>query len=235
MADWLNHATVLGARNGTTTHTLSADGTGGSVIAGSGFTPTSGRLLVCFGNGGVTATTPTGWTLPTNGSAIGNTGLYVWWRTATATSADQVATTHNGSNYPFVFDFYEFPSTASFNKAAAASGTANGGAGPNLTTLTGTNWTAGAAGNWTGNGQSIGTYSWGTGTEITDVAAAYSGTDGYAFSTTATDQDTATSRSYAATYSGSTSGFERLAIAISVAAASTPAIPPFLIMQTRRP
>ena len=96
MVQWVNRSLTQAPRNGTTSHTVS-------------FTPaTAGNLLVCVVEGAVTSTTPTGWTLPTGGSAINNTGLYVWYKTATAAEAS-LTTTHNGSNYPAGFVIYDSP------------------------------------------------------------------------------------------------------------------------------
>lgn len=218
MSDWLNHAAVATPRNATTTHTLDATGTGGTVVSGAGFTPTSGRLLVCFANGGVTSTTPTGWTLPTNGSAINNEGFYVWWRSASGTSADQIATTHNAADYPVMFDFYEFPSGSTFVKSASAIAVASGGAGPTASTLTGTNWTAGALGADI-NGAGLGTVTWNLGTEIVDYVTGNVGaTHGYHYGLTETNGNTATSAAYSATITSSIPSAERLVVAVSVAA-----------------
>ena len=123
IANYTRHVAIAAPRNGGTTHTVHPDGTGGTVVDGSAFTPNSGRFLLCLVEGGVTSTTPTGWTLPTNGSAINNTGLYVFYRaSASATSADQVATTHNASDYQVIFDFYEFETGTAWVDAASATG-----------------------------------------------------------------------------------------------------------------
>jgi hypothetical protein len=114
MSNWLNHVTIAAPRNGTTSHTCdptNATG-GGTVVTGSTFTPTSGRLLVVVCYGAVTFTTPSGWTLPTSGSAVNNGGLYVFYRTAAG--SDPFTTTQNGSNYPVVFDIYEFATGSTF-------------------------------------------------------------------------------------------------------------------------
>lgn len=238
MVVWLNHAAINTARNGTTAHNNVDPATTGTVIAGAAFTPASGNLLLCFAEGAVTSTTPTGWTLPTSGSAINNTGLYVWWRSASGTSADQVSTTHNGSNYPVIFDFYEFAAGSTFVKAASATAVSNaGGAGPSLTALTGTNWTSGIAGQGRGATDAANTISWNAGTEAVDTSVASATTDGYNYSLTYTDNNAAASQSYAATFSTGAAGLtvERLVVAVNVAAGGAPAIPPILIMQTRRP
>src|SRR4051812_44300088 len=106
MVDWVNHVAIAAPRNATTTHN-GITPSSGTVVAGTAFTPTAGRLLICLCEGAVTSTTPAGWTLPTGGSAINSTGLYVWYKTAAG--SDTVSTTHNASNYPAVFDFYEYP------------------------------------------------------------------------------------------------------------------------------
>ena len=167
MADFLNHVVIGAPRNGTNSHTV--DASSGTVRGGSTFTPTAGRLLVCVSQGNVTSTTPSGWTLPTNGSAVNGCGLYVWWKVATG--SDSITTTHNGSNWPAVFSFFEFDSTCTFVKSASATAVSNGTAGPVISSLTGTNWIAGAAGN-SDTSSGTATYSWATGTEVDDYALA---------------------------------------------------------------
>lgn len=231
MADWVNHVAISAPRNGTTSHTVTPSS--GTVAAGTLFTPTAGNLLVCFAEGSVTSTTPSGWTLPASGSAINNTGLYVWYKTAAG--GDSLTTTHNASNYPVIFDFYEFPSGSTFNKSAASTGVAyNGGAGPTLSSITGTNWLAGVAGraDSTATASSI---TWNAGTELTDSYVGNATTDGYTYGLTALDSSTNTSQSFAATYSPVNAfTVERLVVAVTVSAGA-PALPPILIMQTRRP
>jgi hypothetical protein len=230
VADWVNHVAIATPRNGTTTHTV--DPSTGTVAAGSTFTPTAGRLLVCFVEGGVTSTTPAGWTLPTNGSAINNSGLYVFYKTAAG--SDTLSTTHNGSNYPVVFDFYEFPSGSTFNKAATATGVARaGGAGPTLSSITGPpNWLAAAVGSGE-PGASAASVAWSAGTEQIDTYVPSSGTDGYAYSLSSLDSSALTSWSSAATITGGNGGTtERLVVAVSISAGA-PAVPPILVMATR--
>ena len=226
MADWVNHAAVAGARNGTADHTVDATGTGGTVVDGAGFTPTAGRFLLCVVEGAVTSTTPTGWILPTNGSAVSATGLYVFYRvSASGTSADQIATTHNGSNFPAMFDFYEFPASSSFVASVSATGVGNGGAGPNLTGLTGTNWIAGAIGSATSGG--ISTTTWSAGTEEVDVSIATAATDGYTYSLAYSDDDVSSSAQWAATLALEFVAAERLMFAVNVA---TPAVAPGIVI-----
>lgn len=229
MADWLNHATIAAPKNGTSTHTVGPDGTGGTVVAGSAFTPTAGRLLVVFVEGAVTSTTPSGWTLPTNGSAINNSALYVWHRTAAG--SDTLTTTHNASDYAAVFDFYEFALGSTFvGVASTINVSASGGAGPTLSGLTGTNWTAGVMGQANAN---VGTDSitWDLGTEAADVSVAQNVTDGYNYGLTYTDDDTATSAAYAATCSDTGNSVERLVVAVNAASGA----PPNVVVQLIKP
>lgn len=235
MTDWLNHAAVAAPRNGTNSHTVGPNGTGGTVVAGSAFTPTAGNFLLVVVDGAVTSTTPAGWTLPTNGSAINNTGLYVWYR-ASAAGSDTIATTHNGVDYPAVFDFYEFPAGSTFKSSAAATAvSASGGAGPTLSGLTGTNWTAGAAGQNRGPADPATTITWNAGTEATDTSAAASGTDGYTYGLTYTDDDVATSKSYAATFSSTSFTVERLVFAVVAADPPPPAAVGILLQENGHP
>lgn len=237
MSDWLNHAVLAAPNSGTTNHTVTASGTGGTVVGGAGFTPTSGRLLLCFAEGAVTSTTPTGWTLPTNGSAINNTGLYVWWRVASGTSADQVATTHNGSSYSVGFDFFEFASGSSFVASASAiSVSGAGGAGPTLSGLTGTNWTAGIVGAANTSTTTVRSVTWNAGTEVTDSSVVAAGVDAYGLGVTETNANTATSVAYAATVGGAAPvpTVERLVVAVNVAGGAAPAIPPIIVLAPRR-
>lgn len=143
MPAWLNQVTIAAPSNGTTTHAVNP--ASGTAVAGSLFTPTAGRFLLLVVEGSVTSTTPSGWTLPTNGSAINNTGLYVWYK-ASASGGDTISTTHNSSNYPVAFSFFEFPAGTTFVKAATATGTGLSAANPTISALTGTNTVMGAAG-----------------------------------------------------------------------------------------
>jgi hypothetical protein len=191
-------------------------------VGGSAFTPTSGRLLVVVAEGSVTSTTPSGWTLPSGGSAVNNTGLYVWHRTAAG--SDTFLTTHNASNYPAVFDIYEFATGSTFIGSASATGVdSNGGGGPTLSGLTGTHWDAGAVGQ--GNSSTVDTETilWDAGVEQADVSVLQvSGTDGYTYSLTAVEDASAASRAFAATSSSNAATVERLVFAVSVAGSGPP-------------
>lgn len=233
MADWINHCAISAPRNGTTAHN-SITPSSGTVASGSTFTPTAGNLLVCFVEGAVTSTTPSGWTLPASGSAINNTGLYVFYKTAAG--SDTLSTTHNASNYPAIFDFYEFPAGSTFNKSATSTGVVfSGGAGPTLSSITGApNWLAAVVA-YANSTATIPTTTWSAGTEIVDTGVAGSPTDGYTYSTSALDSSALTSWSSAATLSSNPAGntCERLVVAVSVVSGSPPAVPPSLVMATR--
>lgn len=231
MATWLNHVALTGPRNGTTTHTV--DPSTGTVVAGSTFTPTAGRLLVVLAYGAVTSTTPAGWTLPTNGSAVNSGGLYVWTRTAAG--SDTFSTTHNGSNYAVSFDIYEFAAGSTFVSCASATGVAvTGGAGPTLSGLTGTNWIAGAVGQ-VNNTVSTYTTSWSTGVEAADSSVAQAVTDGYNYGLTYLEDSVLTSASAAATTTfGAGPTVERLMFAVNVSGAGGGTQRSILTMPTRR-
>lgn len=213
MSAWVNRTLVQTPRNATSTHTVA-------------FTPaTVGNLLVAIAEGSVTSTTPTGWTLPTGGSAINNTGLYVWYKTAAASEAS-FTTTHNAANYAVGFVVYEFAAGSTFVKSVSATGSATTAANPNLTGLTGTNTTFGVVGISDGSGNGYTSTAWsGTGTPVkdTDVGAADSGTDGYGLSVAYVDGNTATSFQPTgnATQSGTPVTKEALTFAVQVATGGT--------------
>ena len=195
MSQWLNHVTIAGPRNGTTTHTVTPSA--GTVVAGSAFTPTAGRMLVCVAEGAVTSTTPTGFTL--GGSAVNNSGLYVRYDLSAA-GGDTITTTHNASNYPVVFDWYEFPASTTWSGAVSATGVSTtGGAGPTLSSLTGTNQIYAAVGQATPS--ITHTITWSAGTDIADTSVAFSSTDGYTYSCAELVDSTASSWSSAASRS----------------------------------
>lgn len=213
-----NQATVSAPRNGTTGHTVGADGTGGTLSSGALFTPTAGRLLVCVVAGSVTSSTPAGWTLNGGASSINNTGLYMFWKIATG--SDQIVTTHNGSNYPVAFDFYEFKAGSSV-VAAVSTGSVTNGSTPtdSLTGLTGSNWIGCAlCSNNTSATTEVTT--WASGTKVSDLWVAGGATDGYEYSLADFINDTSTTKTIpAATISNiSTNSQQRVSFAVSVAA-----------------
>lgn len=239
MAKWINHVAISRPRQaGVNTNTVNPASTT-TVVDGAAFTPTAGNLLVCVVEGAVTSTTPSGWTLPTGGSAISNTGLYVWYRTAAG--SDSISTTHNGSNYPVIFHFFEFASGSTFVKSAAATGVALSDAQPTLSGLTGTNLIMAAAGGNMANGTGTISAGWGSGAvEETDTSVAFipGSTDGYFYTLGYLEDSVLTSVavSLTVTSSGGVGNLERLTWAVNVAAGGggAPATPPLLIMQTRR-
>src|SRR5690242_5458517 len=101
MSDYVNRVTLALPRNGTANHVTNAANTtgGGTVVDGTPFTPTSGRLLVAIAEGAITSGTgtsvptapPANWTGPTGNQGVNNSGLYVWYRTANATSTDDLS------------------------------------------------------------------------------------------------------------------------------------------------
>lgn len=220
MVKWLNHVTIAAPRNGSTTHTVDPSSASG-VVAGTPFTPTAGRFLVCFSGGSVTSTTPSGWTLPTGGNVVANGGLYIWYKTAAG--GDTVVTTHNGSNYPCVFDFYEFPAGTSFVQVAGQGNVAAaGGAGPSLSGLTASSDFRCAAVNQNISGGTAPTFTWSNGTEAVDTGTpAAGGTDGYGYSLTYQEDQVGATYSSAATSTITITAVERLVLALDVPAAGS--------------
>jgi hypothetical protein len=214
MTLWVNRVVIAAPRNGTTSHTV--DPASGTVVAGVPFTPTAGRMLVVLAAGAVTSTTPTGFTLPTGGSAVGNSGLYFWYKTAAGGGGDTVTTTHNGSNYTCVFEFLEFGTGTFLGATSATAVSPSANAGPSLTMATGTKLVMGVLSQTIpGAAQSV---TWGTGTEYTDTSAAASGTDGYVYSTSILEDSTSTAQTFTATSTYTTIGVERLVVAITLPA-----------------
>jgi len=216
MVKWLNHVAIAAPRNGTLTHTV--DPSSGTVVAGSLFTPTAGNFLVVLAGGAVTSTTPAGWTLPAGGSAINNAGLYLWHRTAAG--GDTFTTTHNASNYPVLFDVYEFPAGTTFIGVAAQGNVSSGGAGPSLSGLTSAADFRAAVACQDINAAVAPSYTWSTGTEATDTGIIASGTDGYGFSLAYLEDQVDATFSAAATSTVGSPTIERLVLALNVADAA---------------
>lgn len=204
---WINRTLVSATRNGTTSHTIS-------------FTPaTSGNLLVAVMEGSVTSSTPTGWTLPTGGSSVNSTGIYVWYKTATS-GESSFSTTHNGSNYPVGCVVYEFAVGSTFVQAASTTNNTS----PTLSGLTGTNLLMSAIG-VAAPGTAVASYSWTAPSPgiIEDAYSAADGspTDGYSMSVAYVQGSTATSFAPQVTPNGSAATKEWLSFAIQVAASGT--------------
>lgn len=198
MTRWMNHVTIAAPRNGTSSHTVDP-ASASNVVAGQEFATTAGRLLLCFADGSVTSTTPSGWTLPTGGSAIDWTGLYVWTRLAAG--GDTITTTHSSSDFPVIFDIYEFLEGSNFLGAASATGVSDGAAGVTLSGLTGTRWDAGIMGQSEDTAFPE-TVSWDLGTEAVENSVVKGGsgpTEGYTYSLTYTEEGIGSSAAFAAT------------------------------------
>jgi hypothetical protein len=237
VADWINHVVIAAPRNGTTSHTVAADGTGGTVIGGTAFTPTAGRLLKssCYGgitsgsNTAVPTAPPTGWTAPTNNQAVNNGGLYVWKRIASATSADQLVLTHNASNYPILVEFWEYAAGSDINTMAFAVSVANGATGPALSSQTGVHTFSAYGGvDYISGSTGGGNPSFATGLVTSTFLNAGGSpvTDGYEYAFADSEGSAAASYSDAFTWTGAPGGgaptVERLVEAMTVVAATTP-------------
>jgi hypothetical protein len=212
MSRWLNHVAIKGSADDANPR-VGVNPATGTVATGTQFSPTAGRLLVCVVEGSVTSTTPTGWTL--GASAINNTGLYVWWRVAAG--GDTITTTHNGTNYAVMFDFYEFAAGSTFAGAVGATGVSyNAGAGPLLSGLGATVQVYGVAGQGV---PSAGPYagSWSNGVELVDVSIVLNidwGTPGYTYGITELVDYTGPSSSSNWTSTNSGVTVERLQFAV---------------------
>lgn len=186
-----NHVAIAAPRNGTNSHTVGPDGTGGTVVAGEVFTPQANRLLICVVEGPVTSTTPAGWTLPGEGAAVNNTGLYIWHRLAAGN--DVLTTSHNGTNYPVIFDFYEFEVGSVFNYVARQPSTAyQGDAGPAINGMPAGSRTLMAAAAQLLSQPQTPSFTWSAGTESIDTFTPETVTDGYVFSVAYVHNSTAT-------------------------------------------
>jgi hypothetical protein len=238
MARWTNTYT-LGMPSGAATNTIVVDPTtSGTVLAGTRVAPSAGNLLVCIAGGGLTQTTPSGWTLPTNGSAVGNGGTYIWSRTATG--SDTITTTVNGpGTWPTVYTFLEFAAGSTLLGANSAINVSkSAGAGPTLTTAAGTKlYVAVGNQNYAPTSGTPAWSAWGnSAVEFVDVfVVGGSNFKGYVFGHAYIEDSTATSMAVAATLtSNDTDTTERLmfAVQVTVAVAANPL--PDLHMAPRR-
>lgn len=221
MASWINRVLIAAPRNGTTDHALNPSSST-NAVGGTPFTPTAGTRLVLLAYGPATTGTPTGWTLPTNGAAVSDGGLYVWHRVAAG--GDTVTVTHNASDVPIAFEFFEFAAGTTFVGCVQAGGVASAVANPNLTGLTGTNAVFGVTGfTIHADGATAPSIAWDSpNVEVNDFAVdkALGGTDGYCFGVAT--QDSYASASYQPTPTMTNMGgtSERLTFALNVAAAA---------------
>lgn len=215
MTSWVNRTAVQAPRNGTTSHTVSFAAA------------TAGNLLVALVAGGVTSSTPTGWALPTGGSAVNSQGLYLWTKTAAA-GESSFTTTHNGSNYPVAVMVYEFPAGSALLVAKGDGGNGNGSAGAaGLSAVaagTKSFFAVADTGMVVAHGSDPCTWSGVAGlVKDVDLYADPSGTDGYAFSVAYLDGSTATSFAPVSTFPSTDNGdVERINFAVTVITA-TPA------------
>jgi len=135
MAKWTNHVAIAVPRNGTTSHTAAPSS--GTVVVGSTFTPAAGSFFVCIAVGSATASTPAGWVR--NGADGGGTVIYAWSKIAVGGGSDTVTTTHNTSDVPYLFHFFEFPAGTRFGLIHAPGTITSGAANPAIGGLYGTN------------------------------------------------------------------------------------------------
>jgi hypothetical protein len=133
---WLNHVVIKQATSQGTVDPSNPTLGGGSLVAGTAFTPTAGRLLVALVAGAVTTSTPTGWTLPSGGSSVNSQGLYVFNKTA-AGSDTLTGYSHNAA-WEAVWDIYEFDSSVTF-AGAGGNGRTSSGSSRTLSGMSGTN------------------------------------------------------------------------------------------------
>jgi hypothetical protein len=115
---WHNLDSGFGARNGTNTHTIG--GSAPSPGCALGFVPTVGRLLVVFVAGPVTHTSSgtgagSGWVereQPVNSNEL---SMF----TKVASGDDFLTVTHNGTDYPINWVFYEFPAGSTYTMSTS--------------------------------------------------------------------------------------------------------------------
>ena len=203
--DYINRSFVQNARNGTTTQSFTISPT-----------PTSGYFLVGIGFGAVTFSTPSGWT--SRASAVNSGGLYVFTKTS-AGNETVFTTTHNGSNYPSIMAFYQFPSgTTWVNATTSNTGSIGSANNPALTGLTGNNYVFSvmAAGLNTGSGTNTVAWTSPYALEYNATPVGLSGTDGYHFSLGVNKSVTTSSTTPANTgsFSGTSSEAERITFAV---------------------
>jgi hypothetical protein len=203
VAKWLNRSLIQAPRNGTNAHTVT-------------FTPpAAGNLLLALVEGPVTSTTPTGWIL--QASAINNTGLYAWTKTATAAESS-FTTTHNGSNYPIGVVVYEFAAGSAWVAGVSSTGGSAGAPNPMLSGLSGANLLFGAVGDGNATGATISAVWSATPSPVADVAVSELpvGTDGYWFGVAYAEDSTAASYQPTATLTNPGGTKEALTFAVNV-------------------
>jgi len=222
MTKWINRAVFKMPRNGATTRTVNTSSPT-NLTAGAAFTPEAGSLLVAVVYGGVTTTTPAGWTLPSGGSAVQNGGLYVFHRVSDGTGT--ITFTHNADNYPVLVAVYEFAAGSSFVKAAMAVGVTYGGANPALAGLTGTNVVMAVKARTVPDADPY-AYAWTAPTvEDFDVLEAFVATDGYSASLGYVEGFTGASWTPIATNAVPSGSYETITFAILATEYTAPPTP----------
>lgn len=240
MAKWLNHCAIASSTSGSgsTTETYDPSSVGsGTLTVGTLFTPTAGRLLVAVIYGQVTSSTPSGWTLPSNGSAINAGGLYVMYRTAAG--SDTFTTVHNGNGtYPTHIHFYEYAAGSTFVASASSVNTGPTAAGPTLSPLTGTNLLFGVIGQNSSadaGGPTVEQFTWATGTEILDYHLGDSSNGGKSINFTESylEDSVLTSASFTASAASFGGNPEKLTYAVNVAVGVLAVIPQGVIRPSK--
>ena len=224
MTKWGNFVLLAAPRNGTAVHT--ANPTTGTVVAGSLFTPTVGNQLYCISAGAVVSPSGSGWTQVTVASNFGSLSVH----TKVAQATNDFTTTHDGSNYPCAFAFFEFGAGTTVVKATQTQNiNATTFSVPALTALTPPNLTIGIVDqvnpSTTGATSSV---LWSVGTELYDTSTPnVSSTDGYTTSLAYVEDDTATSRTFSGAVAASAGNLnvEVIGLALSVVAMNVVSVP----------
>lgn len=184
---------------------------------------TAGNLLVCIVNCDGVSSLPTGWTSPSGGTAANNTGLYVWWKIATAGESFLVSN-HDANGYGAQYVIYEFAAGSTFVKSVSSTNGNASAANPNLTGLSGSNLTMAAVGIELDSTTSTSSVSWSAGlTEDLDIYSPKTGSfNGYGFSLAYLENNSTSSFQPTGTItaSGAVSTKEALTFAVKVASSS---------------
>ena len=193
---FINHVALSMPRNGTTAHTIDPSASGaGTVVAGTRFTPTPGRLLLMIQVGDTAGSTiSSGWTTPGYPLPIDSS---VWGtvRYRTADGSDTWTLTHTNTNVPIIVDVYEFAAGCTFEVYAANPLQARGVA-TNLMGLTGRNCLVSCAFQrpwWAVGEDAPVTWSWDSGVELVDFHDFAAATPGYSYTATYVEESTASS------------------------------------------
>ena len=121
-------ATVVQSQAGTF-----SDGNAGHLVT-FGSTAGSGNLLVLTVASDTVVSTPSGWTLPTNGSRVGGQGAYLFYKFATGSETGVTVTT--SGNLATTFSFVEYSGVGAFDVATNVGVDGVGGSSTPSVTLT---------------------------------------------------------------------------------------------------